>query len=101
MLNRTKRRPANMVKKRVALTDSAPQAKTKGRSGKGGSRRAGRTSATAPLWLTWRLTLSNTPGDIQCSSPFLPILRPIQKTIAAPIKDPAVARKGRSQTISE
>ncbi len=68
MLNRTRRRPANMMKKRVALTDSAPEARTKGRSGKGGGSRAGRTSATAPLCLTLRITLSNRMGETQCSS---------------------------------
>src|SRR5678815_1880334 len=101
MLKRTMRKLANVMKNLVVLTDNAPQARTKGISGKGGGRRAGRVNAKAPLVLTSPLAFSSTAGEIQCSSPFSPILRPIQKTIAAAITDDAVAKNGKRHTISE
>jgi hypothetical protein len=65
--------------------------------GNGGGSNPGRASAMAPLFLIFRCTDASRLEEIQCTSPFSPILRPIQNVADVPIKDPAVARSGNIQ----
>src|SRR6516162_167873 len=88
------RATVSVTKNSLASTSRAPAARRNAVNGKGGGIRSRTASATAPPFSIFLRAVLRRFVSTYSSSPFSPILRPIQNVSQAPASDPPVASSG-------